>query len=66
MLTFREEENAEETDGAQVAQDHPERTPVKRTGTESAKAPPDADATLSVLDGPMKSHIRDTFLKRSR
>lgn len=44
----------------------PKRTPVKKTGAASTTAAPDADATLSVLDGPMKSHIRDAFLKRSR
>jgi hypothetical protein len=44
----------------------PKRAPMKKTGTTAAKTNPDTDATLSVLDGPMKSHIRDIFLKRSR
>lgn len=42
------------------------RAPVKKTGTASTEAAPDSDATMSVLYGSMKSHIRDTFLKRGR
>ena len=42
------------------------RATAKKTGTATAATTTGTDATLSVLDGSMKSHIRDTFLKRSR